>query len=156
MGRLTRRARTRPLIHRDVARSPRASSHLRSASVARIIWGHGRCRAHSAARGRSDFRTLQVRTPVRAPQENAYAERWVGALRRECLDWVLVLGRRHLEGVLAEYLEHYNAHRPHRGLDLRAPDASANGVGPIAAPSPFRVRRRDRLGGLIHEYRMAA
>ncbi len=97
-----------------------------------------------------------IRTPVRAPQANAYAERWVGTLRRECLDWVLVLGRRHLEGVLGEYLEHYNAHRPHRGLHLRAPDATANGVSPMAAASPLRVRRRDRLGGLIHEYRMAA
>ncbi|MHB8668969.1 MAG: integrase core domain-containing protein [Acidimicrobiales bacterium] len=53
-----------------------------------------------------------IRTPVRAPQANAYAERWVGSVRRECLDWVLVFGRRHLDAVLRVYVEHYNGHRP--------------------------------------------
>jgi putative transposase len=62
-----------------------------------------------------------IRTPVRAPRANAYAERFVGTLRRECLDWILILGRRHLESVVQEYLAHYNAHRPHRGLDLHPP-----------------------------------
>ena len=61
-----------------------------------------------------------IRTPVRAPRANAYAERWVGTLRRECLDWILILGRRHLEAVVREYLVHYNALR---GLDLRSPSA---------------------------------
>jgi len=62
-----------------------------------------------------------IRTPVRAPRANAYGERWVGTLRRECLDWILILGLRHLEWVVQEYLVHYNAHRPHRGLDLHPP-----------------------------------
>jgi hypothetical protein len=61
-------------------------------------------------------------TPFQAPTANAFAERWVRTVRHECLDWILVLGRRHLERVLCEYVAHYNARRPHRGLDLRAPD----------------------------------
>lgn len=96
-----------------------------------------------------------IKTPVRAPRANAVAERWVGTLRRECLDWILIVHRRQLEALLREYLLHYNAHRPHRALGLRAPEA---GPSPLAAAraSPDRVRRRDRLGGLIHEYDIAA
>ncbi len=97
-----------------------------------------------------------IRTPVQAPRANAYAERWVGTVRRECLDWILVLGRRHLVAVLHEYVDHYNAHRPHRAFDLRAPDAEPVLLRPAPSPSPRQVRRRDRLGGLIHEYSIAA
>lgn len=93
-------------------------------------------------------------TPFRAPRANAFAERWVRTVRRECLDWTLVFGRRHLEHVLREYVAHYNTGRPHRGLGLRAPDT------PPDPPTPFRdlgcVRRRDVLGGLVHEYELAA
>ena len=88
-----------------------------------------------------------VRTPVRAPRANAVAERWVGTVRRECLDWLLILGRRHLEGVVREFVEHYNAARPHRALDLRPPLAGGRPVGATGA-----LVRQDRLGGLIHEY----
>ena len=93
-----------------------------------------------------------IRTPVRAPQANAYAERWVGTVRRECLDWLLIIGRRHLERVLGTYVSHYNRARPHRGLELGTPlrfspeDDRSSGV----------VCRRDLLGGLIHEYERAA
>lgn len=97
-----------------------------------------------------------IRTPVQAPRANAYAERWVGTLRRECLDWILILGRRHLETVVREYLVHYNTHRPHRGLDLCSPYVNLVERRPIRDPSPEQVRREDRLGGLIHEYTMAA
>ena len=62
-----------------------------------------------------------IRTPIRAPQANAYAERFVGTIRRECLDWILIRGRRHLAAVLDTYVEHYNTHRPHRGLALTSP-----------------------------------
>src|SRR5437763_15729943 len=62
-----------------------------------------------------------VKTPVRAPKANAIAERFVGTVRRECLDWLLILNRRHLEHVLRVYVDHYNRERPHRSLDLRAP-----------------------------------
>jgi transposase InsO family protein len=62
-----------------------------------------------------------VRTPVQAPKANAYAERWVRTVRPECLDWLLIRGRRHLEHVLAVYVEHYNTAPPHRSLDLQTP-----------------------------------
>ena len=62
-----------------------------------------------------------IRTPVRAPRANAIAERWIGTLRRECLDHMLITGRRHLAAVLREYLDHYNAHRPHRSLHQHPP-----------------------------------
>ena len=89
-----------------------------------------------------------IRTPVRAPRANATAERWVGSVRRECLDHLLIIGRRHLGLVLPEYIAHYNTHRPHRALDQQPP---AGGTPP---PSGATVRplRRDRLGGLLHEY----
>jgi putative transposase len=64
-------------------------------------------------------------TPVRAPTANAYAERWVGTVRAECLDWLLIVGRGHLEQVLRVYVEHCNRHRPHRALQLEAPDRPA-------------------------------
>ncbi len=66
-----------------------------------------------------------LRTPVRAPRANAYAERWVGTVRTECLDWLLLVGRGHLEQVLRVYIQHYNRHRPHRALQLQAPDRPA-------------------------------
>lgn len=90
---------------------------------------------------------LVVRTPIRAPRANAVAERWVGTVRRECLDRALILGRRHLEAILREFVDHYNAARPHRALDLRAPLCPPQPVQPSGA-----IVRRDRLDGLIHEY----
>jgi transposase InsO family protein len=95
-----------------------------------------------------------IRTPVRTPVANAFAERWVGTVRRECLDHLLVLNRLHVERVLKIYVDHYNRHRPHRGLCLRAPDDPP--VEPMAAPAVERLRRRDVLGGLIHEYDLVA
>ena len=94
-----------------------------------------------------------IETPIRAPRANAFAERWVRTVRTECLDWTRVLGRRHLDRVLRIYIAHYNARRPHRGLDLRTPVPR-----PDPAPLAYgaRVRRRDVLGGLIHEYELAA
>jgi transposase InsO family protein len=104
------------------------------------------------------FRTegIQViRTPFRTPNANAHAERFVRTLREECLDWLLILGRRHLESVLRQYTDHYNRERPHRALQLRAPEPSPQ-VVPLHPRHATRVRRRDRLGGLIHEYAPAA
>ncbi len=96
-----------------------------------------------------------IRTPFRAPNANAHAERFVRTLREECLDWLLILGRRHLERVLREYVDHYNRERPHRALGLRAPQPSPQ-VVPLAPRHPIAVSRRDRLGGLIREYAWAA
>jgi hypothetical protein len=76
-------------------------------------------------------------------------------VRGDCLDWLLIVGRRQLERVLREYVDHYNRERPHRALELRAPDASAK-VVPLRQPTQIAVCRRDRLGGLIHEYARAA
>ncbi len=87
-----------------------------------------------------------VRTPYRAPNANAYAERWVRAVRGECLDHLLIASEAHLRRVLAEYVAYYNHARPHQGLEQRCP---------VALPAPVRdgpVRRRDRLGGLLHDY----
>ena len=82
-------------------------------------------------------------------------ERWFASLRRECLDRLLIVGRRHLEQVLRVYLGHYNTHRPHRSLDQRAP-ASRVPVKSRSVVDFGAVYRRDRLGGLIHEYEIAA
>jgi transposase InsO family protein len=97
--------------------------------------------------------TEVIRTPIRAPQANAYAERWVRSVREECLDWTLILGRRHLERVLRAYIAHYNQHRPHRGLGL---DSPVDDAVPAASAPPLAVQRRDELGGIIHEYEQAA
>ena len=94
-----------------------------------------------------------IETPFRAPRANAVAERWVRTVRGECLDHVLIVGRRHLERVLQVYVAHYNAGRPHRSLALATPA----GQPPAARGSPpGAVLRRDLLGGLIHEYAAAA
>jgi transposase InsO family protein len=92
-----------------------------------------------------------IRTSIQAPNANAHAERWVRTLRADCLDRILILGRRHLQHVLRIYRRHYNEHRPHRALDLVPP----NGRDPTSPNAPDRLRRRDLLGGLIHEYEAA-
>jgi len=97
-----------------------------------------------------------IKTPVRAPRANAIAERFVGTARRECLDHMLILGRRHLEAVLGEYVEHYNSHRPHRSLSQQAPskaDATPTLIGNVNAE---HLRPSDVLAGLIHKYRLVA
>jgi hypothetical protein len=90
-----------------------------------------------------------ITTPVRTPVANAYAERVVQTIRRDCLDWLLIRGRRHLEHALGVYAQHYNAHRPHRAHGLSPPDQT-----PPERDGP--LERRDLLGGLIHEYHRAA
>jgi putative transposase len=91
-----------------------------------------------------------LRTPVQAPKANAFAERFVGTLRRECLDRMLILGRGHLESVLHAYIEHYNGHRPHRALEMQPP-APRHPPAPLG-DRPKGVLKRDVLGGLIYEY----
>jgi putative transposase len=91
--------------------------------------------------------TVVLPTPVRAP------ERWVGTVRREVLDRMLIFGRRQLVSVLAEYADHYNVHRPHRALGQAPP--LGPGESAVVVPAG-RVARRDRLGGLLHEYSQVA
>jgi putative transposase len=92
-----------------------------------------------------------IRTPIRAPNANAYAERWVRTLRADCLDRILIVGCHHLERVLRVYRSHYNEHRPHRALCLVPPD----GRDPTPLAATQNLRRHDLLGGLIHEYEAA-
>jgi putative transposase len=81
-------------------------------------------------------------TPVQAPTANAYAERWIRTVRAECLDWLLMVGRGHLDQVLRVYIEHYNAHRPHRALGLEPPDPARPRI--IAEDHPAQVHRHER------------
>jgi putative transposase len=95
-----------------------------------------------------------IQTPVRAPRANAIAERWIGTVRRECTDRLLIYSERHLRRVLAAYERHYNQHRPHRARDRRPPQPTST-----AAPTDLdiaRLRREEVLDGLINEYRAAA
>jgi transposase InsO family protein len=94
-----------------------------------------------------------LRTPLLAPRANASAERWVGTVRREVLDRMLIWGRRQLEMVLAGYVAHYNEHRPHRALGRAAPLMA---LPPTAPTADMPVVRVDRVGGLIHEYAQVA
>jgi transposase InsO family protein len=89
-----------------------------------------------------------IKTPIQAPRANAIMERWVGSCRRELLDRVLIRNARHLRQVLAAYESHYNTHRPHRSLAQAAP------LRPLDDPETgdIKVIRRDRIGGVIHEY----
>ncbi len=94
-------------------------------------------------------------TPVQAPNANAFAERWVRTVRTECLDWLLIVGRGHLKQALRIYVQHYNQHRPHRAFGLEPPNPPAAPTR-VGDPRRARVRRRDLLGGLVHEYQRAA
>ena len=102
------------------------------------------------------FRTERMKiltTPVRTPVANAFAERWIGTLRRELLDRTIIWNRRQLNNLVVDYIDHYNTHRPHRSLDQQPP------VATDAADQPDRhlqVVRTARCGGLINEYRNAA
>jgi putative transposase len=96
-----------------------------------------------------------IRTPVRAPNANAFAERWVRTVRSDCLDRILILGRRHLDRVLRVYGKHYNEHRPHRALQLIPPNGADTVTVEHTSTAPI-VHRHDLLGGLIREYQRAA
>ncbi len=86
-----------------------------------------------------------ILTPIRTPVANAYAERFVRTIRRECLDWILIRNEHHLRRVVDEYAAHYNHEPPHRGLGLKPPD-------PPPRLAVGAIERHDRLGGLIHHY----
>jgi transposase len=98
--------------------------------------------------------TRIVRSAIQAPRMNSVMERWIGSCRRELLDRTLVWNQRHLMTVLREYEDFYNTHRPHRALKQAAPLGRL--PDDITDLDRFRVQRRDRAGGVIHEYRLVA
>jgi hypothetical protein len=161
----------RPVLHRALHETRPRRRHDRPA---RLGLGHpagtqplgrrtprGQAPPPPASR-RQVLRTVRRGSQVRGPERREDAgsctegERRGGALgrlvRRECLDHVLIFGRRHLHRVLGAYAEHYNLARPHRSIDLRPPDPAP---GPERTDGE-RIRRRDVLGGLIHEYERSA
>jgi putative transposase len=91
-----------------------------------------------------------VHTPVRAPRANAYAERWVRSVREECLDQLIVVNEAHLKAVLREYEHFFNTARPHQGIGQKIPDP------PPESSISGKVKRRDLLGGVLHDYYRAA
>jgi putative transposase len=112
-------------------------------------------RAFDAVFQATGARTL--RTAVQAPRMNAICERLVGTLRRELLDRMLILGERHLRAVLAEYQEHYNTARPHKGIAQRVPDGEPDAPrATVTGIDTQQIRRKPVLGGLINEYTHAA
>jgi hypothetical protein len=125
----------------------------RVASFTFLIRGHDSkfTGVFDAVFANEDIRLL--RTPVRAPRANAIAERWISTLRRQLLDRMLILNHRHLKTVLAQYVAHFNDHRPHRALHQAAP---LKPLPQATSPTDLRFRRQHRLGRLIHEYTQVA
>jgi putative transposase len=97
-----------------------------------------------------------IRTPFRASQANGVAERFVQTVRSECLDWLLIVNQQQLDRALAVFVDHYNGHRPHRALDLAPPSAACARAQRAADVQGLCIQRRDRMGGLLHEYNLAA
>ena len=97
-----------------------------------------------------------IRTPFRAPQANGVAERFVRTVRSECLDWLLIFDQQYLERVLTVFADHYDGHRPHRALQLNPPDRRRPPIASATAWGATTVQRRDRLGGVVHEYARVA
>ena len=129
---------------------------MADAGVCRVLICDRDAKSSETVRARlQDVGLRVVQTPYRAPNANAYAERWIRTVRAECLDWLLIVGRGHLEQVLRIYVQHYNRHRPHRALELQPPDPSGR-LTDLGQDDRGAVRRRDLLGGLLHEYRRAA
>ena len=95
-----------------------------------------------------------LKTPVRTPVANSFAERWIGSIRRELLDRTIIWNRRQLERLIVEYIAHYNEHRPHRSLEQRPPTPATD--PPDSPPATVPMLRTIRCDGLLNEYRNAA
>jgi transposase InsO family protein len=99
-----------------------------------------------------------LKTPVRAPQANAFCERLIGTIRRECLDWLIPFNERHIDRIMRAWVAHYNRGRPHASLGPGIPDPPSERIGERAhrhhLPDGHRVTRTAILGGLHHEYRL--
>jgi putative transposase len=157
---------TRRVVHWNITAHPRAE--WTAQQFRRIVPGdqphrfviHDRDSVFSPAVDEmlTDAGLTVLKTPVHAPQANAYCERLIGTVRRECLDWVIPLNERHLRRVLAEWIPHYNQGRPHASLGPGLPDPARSRT--LAAshrhrlPAVCRVVADPVLGGLHHEYRL--
>jgi putative transposase len=141
---VTQQARNLPLVLGEQGRRARFVLHDRDAKFSRSFDNVFRLDGAQV-----------LLTSVQAPRANAYAERWVRTVRAECLDWLVVVGRGHLQQILRVYVQHYNRHRPHRALTVRSPDPLVR-LTDLGRDDRGAVRRRDLLGGLLHEYRQAA
>ncbi|MGE7436679.1 integrase core domain-containing protein [Kitasatospora sp. NPDC001175] len=95
-------------------------------------------------------------SPPRSPKANAFAERWVGTVHRECTDRILIMNEQHLRTVLDAYVDHYNRHRPHQSLRQQPPHAVEAAQTATVIPLSGPIRRTQLLGGLINEYQRAA
>jgi hypothetical protein len=117
------------------------------------LWNDLVLRTHVRQAWAQWFKTHHPLDPIRTPVANAFAERWIGTLRRELLDRTLIWNRRQLKRLVVDYIDHYNTHRPHRSLDQLPP---AGGLAEQPLDRPLQVVRSTRCGGLIHKYRKAA
>lgn len=101
---------------------------------------------------------MVLKTPVRAPQANAYCERVIGTIRRECLDFIIAINEGHVRAILREWVTHYNRGRPHASLGPGIPEGSGvaalGGDDGRSVPAGCRVAATPILGGLHHEYRL--
>lgn len=155
---------TREIVHIRVTRHPTAAwtgQQLVNACFEReppkyLIRDRDGIYGHEFSRKVRALGIRAIRTPVRAPKANAIAERFVGTLRRECLDHVFIFNERHLQKVLDEFVDYYNRHRPHRSLDYQSPYPVSVIPLPASTGPPARVIAEPVLGGLHHIYRNAA
>ena len=130
-----------------------ARPHPSAHSPAFLIRDNDRKYGPAFARVAAGSAIRVLRTPSRAPRANAACERFLGSVRRECLDHVLVLGEAHLRRVLRAYVAYFNTARPHQGLGQAVPDISGRAL-PSRADAP--IVALPVLGGLHHDYRRAA
>jgi putative transposase len=156
---------TRRLVHWNVTEHPTAEWTVQqfrmcvTGETAHRFMVHDHDAIYSLAvdRALSGMGLRVLNTPVAAPKANAYCERLIGTVRRECLDWVIPLNERHLRRVLAEWCPHDNRGRPHSALGPGLPDSSSTVAARVSGhhlPCAYRVTARSILGGLHHEYRL--
>lgn len=155
---------TREIVHARVTRQPTAvwtGQQIVNACFEReppryLIRDRDSIFGNEFGRRMKSLGVREIKTPVRSPKANAVAERFVGTSRRECLDHVFVFNERHLQKLLAEFVDYYNRQRPHRSLDLRPPCPDPATPSTVATGPPHRVVAEPVLGGLHHVYRRAA
>ena len=156
---------TRTVYFAEITDHPTGVWATQAARNLLLQYGHQLADAQALVRDRASqfidafdeiFRTQRMKilkTPVRTPVANAFAERWIGTLRRELLDRTIIWNRRQLNKLVVDYIDHYNTHRPHRSLDQRPPAATDP---PDQPDRHLQVVKTVRCGGLINEYRNAA